>query len=208
MVRGVAQMEMSKGRRIVVGITGASGSVYAVRFLTVARELGIEVFLTATGQGIRVASYETGLPWPKVEELASRTYRCEDLWAPISSGSFKHDGMIILPCSVKTLGSIANGICDNLLLRAADTCLKEGRPLTLVVRETPLSAIHIENMLRVSRAGGRILPASPAFYHMPKSLDELVDYVVGKAFDSLGIENDIFARWEGNDSLASPLGSI
>lgn len=188
-------MVLQTKKRALVGLTGASGSIYGVRLLRVLREMGIESHLIATCMGREVTTKETGISWSDISSIANCSYAPDDLWAPMASGSFKHNGLIILPCSAKTLGAIANGIADNLLTRAADVCLKEGYPLVLGVRETPLSYIHLENMLRVVRAGGKIMPPAPGFYHNPQSIDDLVAFVVGKALDLLGIENDQFKRW-------------
>ena len=128
--------------------------------------------------------------------MATRFYPIDNMTSRVASGSFHTDGMVVIPCSMKTLGGIANGYSDNLLLRAADVTIKERRPLVLVVRESPLSLIHLENMVRVTRAGAVVLPAMPAFYHRPKTVDALVDQVVGKVLDILGIDHQLFRRWD------------
>ena len=182
-------------RKIVVGITGASGSVYVVRLIDVLREQNIEVHAVVTDSGQRVLDYECGVT---MEELSRRVlvlYPNEDVGAAIASGSFRMDAMVVLPCSMKTAGAIAHGVTDDLLTRAADVTLKEGRRLLLVPRETPMHEIHLENLLRLARAGAVIMPAAPGFYHRPETLDDLVNMMVGKILDRLGIEAELFTRW-------------
>lgn len=179
---------------LVVGVTGASGSVYAIRLLQVLKELGLAAHLTVSKPGLEVVKYETGFDRGALEHLAV-WHEVDNLFAPIASGSFRSDGMVVLPCSMHTLGAIAQGVTDSLLLRCADVMLKEGRPLVLVPREAPLNKIHVANMLKVMDAGARIIPASPAFYHKPATIDDLVDFVVGKVLDNLGIEHNMFRRW-------------
>ena len=140
---------------------------------------------------------ETGLSRNKLKKLADHFYQVNDLSAPIASGSFLVDGMAVVPCSMRTLAAIANGYTDNLIARAADVSLKERRTLVLVPRETPLNQIHLKNMLTLARAGAVILPASPGFYHSPKTINDLVDHVVGKVMDALHIEHKLFKRWAG-----------
>ena len=182
-------------KKLIVGITGASGSIYAVRLIDVLREQGIEVHAVITTSGQRVLDYECGVT---MEELSRRVlvlYPNEDVGAAIASGSFRMDAMVVLPCSMKTAGAIAHGVTDDLLTRAADVTLKEGRRLLLVPRETPMHEIHLENLLRLARAGAVIMPAAPGFYHRPETLDDLVNMMVGKILDRLGIEAELFARW-------------
>ena len=181
--------------RLVVGISGASGAIYGVRALEALRKLRVETHLVVTTAAGKTIRLETGLGTREVERLATRSYGIGDLTSTLASGSYQTDGMLVVPCSMKTLGGIATGYSDNLLLRAADVALKERRPLVLVVREAPLSLIHLENMVSVTRAGAVVLPAMPAFYHQPKTIDELVDQVVGKALDVLGVENSLLKRW-------------
>ncbi|HZW84079.1 MAG TPA: UbiX family flavin prenyltransferase [Candidatus Deferrimicrobium sp.] len=181
-------------KRIVVGITGASGSIYGIRLLEVLRELKLECHLVVSRTGLEVIKYETGYDASALKQLAA-WHDIGDLFAPIASGSFRSDGMIIAPCSMHSLGAIAQGITGNLMTRAADVMLKENRPLILVTRETPLNKIHLANMAKVMDAGARLVPASPGFYHKPTSLQEIVDFVVGKAMDSLGLEHNLFRRW-------------
>lgn len=186
-----------KNMRIIVGITGASGSIYGIRLLEVLKEKACEVHAVVTNSGYEVIQYECGITKAELEKKADALYEIDDIGAAIASGSFKNDLMVIVPCSMKTLGSIANGISDNLLTRAADVTLKEGRPLLLVPRETPIHAIHLENMLKLSRLGVKIIPASPGFYHKPETLAELIDMLVGKICDIMKLENHLFKRWHG-----------
>ncbi|MEM1538601.1 MAG: UbiX family flavin prenyltransferase [Candidatus Nezhaarchaeales archaeon] len=183
--------------RIVVGISGASGIIYGVRLLQALKELNVEVHLTMTNLAVKIAKLEEDIDREDIVKLAAYYYDVDDLTAPIASGSFTHDGMVIAPCSMKTLAGIANGYADNLLLRAADVTLKEGRKLILVPRETPLSVIHLRNMLTLAEAGVIILPAMPAFYGRPKSIKDLVDYVVGRVLDQLKIRHKLYERWGG-----------
>lgn len=184
-------------KRIVVGITGATGTIYAIRMLEIMRQLGIETHLIISKWALATLKYETNLSEAHIRGLAHATYTAKDLSAPIASGSFQHDGVVIVPCSMKTLAAVRIGFCDDLISRAADVSLKEGRKVLLVVRETPLSDIHLENMLALRRAGATIFPPVPAFYIQPKSLDEMVNQSVGRMLDSLGIFLDNFHRWNG-----------
>jgi 4-hydroxy-3-polyprenylbenzoate decarboxylase len=181
--------------RLVIGISGASGAIYGIRTLKVLKEFRVETHLIMTTAAMETIRLETDYKIADVESLATHVYGIDDITSKVASGSFRTDGMVIIPCSTKTLGGIASGYSDNLLLRAADVTVKERRPLVLVVRETPLSLIHLENMVKVTRAGAVVLPAMPAFYHRPKTVDALVDQVVGKALDTLGVDNQTFKRW-------------
>ena len=183
--------------KIVVGMTGASGSIYTVRLLEVLREAGCEIHFVASESGWQVIEYECGLTQADIEKQVTRVYDVNQIGSAIASGSFRMDAMVIVPCSMRTLGGIANGVADNLLMRAADVAMKEGRPLYIVQRETPLSAIHLENMLKLARLGVRIIPAMPGFYHRPKNMDELINMMVGKICDQIGIEHTLFERWQG-----------
>lgn len=191
--------QVSRKRRIVVGVSGASGAIYAYRLLQVLANSDIEVHFVASKAGLEVLEYECGLTMVQLTKLAFKVYDVNRIDSAIASGSFPCEAMVIVPCSMKTLGSLANGITDNLLIRAADVTLKEGRKLVLVTRETPVHAIHLENMLKLAHAGARILPASPGFYHRPQSIDELVDMLVGKICDALNVENNLFERWQGSN---------
>ncbi len=181
--------------KLIVGISGSSGSILGVRFLEVLKKMEFETHLIITETAKKLIEHETSYNVKDVEKLASKVYDNMDLFASIASGSFKTKGMVVIPCSMKTLGGIASGYSDNLLLRAADVCLKERRKLVLVTRETPLSAIHIENMRKVSLAGGVILPPVLTMYSKPKTIEEMVDHIIGKVLDSLGVENKVYKRW-------------
>ncbi|AEE97407.1 UbiX family flavin prenyltransferase [Mahella australiensis] len=193
--------------RYILGITGASGSIYGIRLAQQLLVRGDEIHLVMTDNGRAVVEYETGYTADELtDDLQGydgklESYSIGDIFAPISSGSFKADAMIVAPCSMATLAHIANGISDNLLERAADVCIKERRRLILVPRETPLSSIHLSNMLALSQAGAIVLPAMPAFYHKPQSLDDAVNFVVGKTLDALGIDNDLYKHWNGEIKL-------
>lgn len=188
--------------KIVVGITGASGSIYAIRLIEELLKKDIYIHIICTDTGKKVMKYETGIDLPKWVEELSKQYshlRLEDinnLFAGVASGSYKIDAAVILPCSMGTLAEISNGLAKNLLCRVADVALKENRRLVIVPRETPFNAIHLENMLKLSRLGVTILPAMPGFYHMPETMENLIDFVVGKVLDSLSIENTLFKKWE------------
>ncbi|KAH7110391.1 flavoprotein, partial [Dactylonectria estremocensis] len=184
-------------RRIVIGITGATGAGYAIRILSILRQLGIETHLVISKWALATIKYETSLSEAEIRGMATRNYTAKDVSAPIASGSFQHDGMIIVPCSMKTLATVSSGFCDDLISRAADVSLKENRKLVLAVRETPLSDIHLHNMLSLRRAGAVIFPPVPAFYTKPKSLDDLINQTAGRMLDSLGIFTGGFPRWKG-----------
>lgn len=183
--------------RIVVGVTGASGAIYAYKLLAELKRRGDEVFLVVSEAAKKVIRFELGFNEEKFCELATRVFENSDLAAPIASGSYQVDAMVIVPCSMATLAAIATGQADTLIRRAADCALAEGRPLILVPRETPLSLVHIENMLRAKMAGAVILPAMPAFYHEPKTIDDLANFIVGKILDALKIPHNLYRRWEG-----------
>ena len=179
---------------IVVGITGASGTVLGIRLLELLKgKAETHVIVSEAAKGIM--EHETEYSLDDVKRLAGHVYDEKDMFAPVASGSFRTDGMIVIPCSMKTLSNIANGFSDNLLVRAADVCLKERRRLVLVTRETPLSTIHIGNMLKVSQAGGVVLPPNLSYYSKPKTIKDLENHVLGKALDLLGIDNDVYRRW-------------
>ncbi|MDO9516505.1 MAG: UbiX family flavin prenyltransferase [Methanosarcinaceae archaeon] len=180
---------------IVVGISGASGVQYGIRLLKVLADMKIRTHLIISKSAKQIIQIETDYSPLEVEELASVVYGEKDFTASIASGSHIFDGMIIAPCSMKTLGSIASGISDNLMTRSADVCLKEGRKLILMVRETPLSRIHLENMLRAQQAGAVILPASPGFYSKPQTIEDLINIMAGRALDQMGIKNELYKRW-------------
>jgi 4-hydroxy-3-polyprenylbenzoate decarboxylase len=189
---------------LVVAITGASGSIYALRFLQRASAHYDEILLTASEQALQVLQTETDLNVSR-ENLAAtlgsnvRLLDERDYFTPPASGSFRHDGMVIVPCSMGTLGRISNGISNDLTTRAADVCLKEGRKLIMVVREMPYSLIMLRNMVAAAEAGATILPASPAWYNRPSSLEDLADTVVARILQNLGIDQDIVPQW-GEDA--------
>ena len=182
---------------LLVGMSGGSGAVYGVRLLEVLKQLKMEAHLIVSTAAKETLAIETNHKLGYVESLASRVYRFNDITAPPASGTFHTRGMVIIPCSMKTLAGVASGYSENLLLRAAEVTLKERRPLVVVPRETPLTTIHIENMLRVAQAGAIVLPAMPGFYGRPGTIDELVDHIVGKVLDVLNIEHDLYRRWNG-----------
>lgn len=189
--------DFERKRRIIVGVSGASGAIYAYRLIQVLADSGIEVHFVASKAGLEVLEYECGLTMVQLTQIVHKVYDVNRIDSAIASGSFPCESMVIVPCSMKTLGSLANGIAGNLLTRAADVTLKEGRKLVLVTRETPVHAIHLENMLKLSHAGARIVPACPGFYHRPQTIEELVDMLVGKICDTLNVDNDLFERWTG-----------
>ncbi len=184
--------------RIVLGLTGASGAIYGYRLLEEFSKRGVQVSAIASKMALRILEEETGCTSQKVAALCE-LFSNDNLAAPMASGSSLFDAMVIAPCSMKTLGTIASGVSSSLIARAADVALKERRKLILVTRETPLSAIHIRNMLTVTEAGAVVLPACPGFYHRPKDIDALVNHVIGKVLDQLGLENSLFERWQGSD---------
>jgi polyprenyl P-hydroxybenzoate/phenylacrylic acid decarboxylase-like protein len=183
-------------RRLVVGVTGSSAPQLAIALLTVLREAGeVEVHLVVSRGAERSLELEMDMKRAEVEALGDVVYDPQDMGAAISSGSFLVDGMVIMPCSMKTLASVASGLSLDLVARAADVTLKERRPLVLVTRETPLSLIHIRNMETVTLAGATVLPPVPAFYHKPESIDDLLRHTAGKVLDQFGIPHDAFRRW-------------
>lgn len=197
----------ASSQRLVVAITGASGSRYALRLVRALLECGAEVSLLLSRAGADVLHYETGVDWrgapADVEALMRRYfasdrlrhYGCDDLFAPVASGSSAPDGVIIVPCSMGCVGRIASGVGNTLIERVADVALKERRPLIMVPRETPLHAIHLENLLRLDRAGAIVVPAMPAYYQRPTTLEDLDDFMAGKILDLLGIKHQLFPRW-------------
>ncbi|MSO46155.1 MAG: UbiX family flavin prenyltransferase [Acidobacteria bacterium] len=183
--------------RLIVGITGATGVIYGVRLLERLREAGVETHLVISRWGVRTLLHETPYSREQVEALAHVAYPSGDMGAAISSGSFATAGMIVAPCSAKTLGAIANGYGDSLVHRAADVVLKERRKLLLAIREAPLSEIHLENMLKLSRMGAVIFPPVPAFYNNPRSLTDIVEHTVARMLDHFGIDVPGAERWSG-----------
>lgn len=193
---------MEVANRLIVGISGSTGPHYGVRLLEVLREhrLDIETHLILTDSARMTISYEMGRDPESVTRLAHIVHDERNVAASIASGSFVTDGMVVAPCSMKSLSAIANSYNDNLIARAADVCLKERRRLVLVVRETPLHLGHLRLMEHVTEAGGVILPPVPAFYHRPKSIEEVIDQTVTKVLDLFGIHLDLIQRWQGIDS--------
>ena len=184
-------------KRIIVGITGASGVIYGIRLLEVLKELDMETHLVLTDEAKKNILLETTHTVEDVKGLAYKVHNIKNLAAPISSGSFKTEGMVIAPCTIKTLSGVAHSYAENLLIRAADVTLKERRRLILVVRETPLHKGHLELMNQVADLGGVILPPVPAFYHSPRRIEDLIDQTVGKILDLMEIDHSLYKRWEG-----------
>jgi 4-hydroxy-3-polyprenylbenzoate decarboxylase len=183
--------------RLVVGITGASGAVYGVRLLQRARALGVTTHLVVTPAGVLNAHHELGADRRELEALADQCHNPADVGACIASGSFTTDAMVVAPCSMKTLAAIAHGLSDNLLTRAADVTLKERRRLVLLVRETPFNLAHLRNMTAVTEMGGIVFPPLPAFYHRPKTIDELVDETVERVLALVGVASAHPRAWPG-----------
>jgi 4-hydroxy-3-polyprenylbenzoate decarboxylase len=185
-------------KRLIVGISGASAAIYGIRLLEVLRETDVETHLVISSAAKKIILMETDFQVEEVEAMADHVYDIDDIGAAIASGSFKTDGMVIIPCSMKSLSAIANSYGANLLLRAADVTLKERRRLVVVVRETPLHRGHLQLMLRLTEMGAIIFPPLPAFYHRPKTVEDIVDHTVGRVLDLFGIEHALFERWSGS----------
>ncbi len=190
-------------KKVIVALTGASGSVYFLRLVEILSKKELELHLVASEQGRKVLLYETGMELEEQSKLWSKNAAKvilednENLFSPIASGSYRCDAMAVVPCSMSTAAEIATGVTKTLLTRAADVMIKEHRKLVLVPRETPLSPIHLKNMYELSKLGVTILPAMPGFYNHPQTLDDMVNFVAGKVLDSLEIENNCYERWEG-----------
>jgi len=184
-----------KPKRLIVGMSGASGVIYGVRLLTELKAKNVETHLVISQAGEQNLQIETDYSIDEVKQLATHVYAPDERAARIASGSFLTDGMVVVPCTIKTLSGIANSYAENLLIRAADVTLKEKRKLVLVVRETPLHKGHLELMTRAADHGACILPPVPSFYHFPKSIDDIINQTVGKILDYFGIEHDLFRRW-------------
>lgn len=182
--------------RLVVALTGASGIVYGTRLLAELGERECETHVIITENAKKLMAHETGMHQQDLARYATFVYDENDMESPLASGSFRHDAMVIAPCSLKTLAAVAHGIAFNLVTRAAICCLKERRKLIIVPRETPLDLISLENAVTLTKAGGIILPAMPAFYHKPASIDDLINYVIGKIMDQLDIDHDLYRKWE------------
>ena len=187
-----------KKKRLVVGITGASGSIFGIRLLNALVDENIETHVIASKWAQRTMEHETGYNLDSLREISDFYYSPNDMGANVSSGSFITEGMVIAPCSARSVGAIANGLGEHLVHRAADVILKERRKLVLVVRETPLNDIHLENMLKLSKMGVTILPPMPAFYNHPKTLDDMVNHIVVRILDQFQIESEMAKRWDGN----------
>ena len=192
-----AEARRTEPRRIIVGITGATGTIFGIRLLELLQETEVETHLVLSRWAARTLVEETAYTVEQVQALATHVHPVTDQGAPISSGSFVTDGMIIMPCTIRTLAAIAHGLADNLIHRAADVILKERRRLVLAVREAPLSEIHLENMLKLARMGAVIAPPMPSFYGRPRSIDDLVNHTVVRLLDQLDIHLDVANRWEG-----------
>lgn len=193
--------------RIVVAITGASGVIYGYELVKTLSQMEKEIHLILSPSGRELLSLELGLLPDDLSGYVKRLYSNDEMSSALSSGSNKFGSMVVAPCSMHTLASIASGDSSTLVSRAADIALKEGRRLVLVPRETPLNLIHIRNMETVTLAGATVLPAMPAFYHKPETVSDMVSFVVGKILDRLGIENDLFKRWQGVDHKSGNRGS-
>jgi 4-hydroxy-3-polyprenylbenzoate decarboxylase len=186
----------TRNDKIVIGFSGASGIIYGIRLLEILNSIKIETYLIMSEWAKKNIEIETNNTLEYVKSLSTVNYDNFKLDASVSSGSFLHNGMVIVPCSMKSLSSIANGYDDTLISRAASVTLKESRKLIIVPRETPLSRIHLENMIKLQEAGAIILPAMPGFYHKPSTIEEIVDHLVGKILDQLNIKHDVFRRWK------------
>jgi 4-hydroxy-3-polyprenylbenzoate decarboxylase len=186
--------------KLIIGITGATGAIYGIRLLQVLHEIkGIETHLVISAAGEKTIEYETDFKIGAIKALASFCYAIDDIGASLASGSFKRDGMIIAPCSMKTLGALANSYADNLITRAADVTLKERVKLLLLVRETPLHLGHLRNMTSVTEIGAIVMPPVPAFYFKPHTIEDIINHTVGKALDVFNIEHNLFPRWSGTE---------
>jgi 4-hydroxy-3-polyprenylbenzoate decarboxylase len=183
--------------RLIVGITGATGTIFGVRLLQMLHGSGVETHLVMSKWGARTLTHETQHSLQDVQNLATQSYNSGDQGAAISSGSFVTLGMVIAPCSMRTVAAIAHGLGDNLIHRAADVVLKERRKLVLVVRESPFSEIHLENMLKLARMGVVILPPVPAFYNNPQNLDDMINHITMRVIDQFDIHLDVMNRWDG-----------
>ncbi|MDD4347066.1 MAG: UbiX family flavin prenyltransferase [Desulfitobacteriaceae bacterium] len=181
--------------RIVLAISGATGAIYGIKLLEALNSAGVETQLIISDSAQKTIGMETDYSLNDVTKMASQQFSNSDIAAPPASGSFLHQGMVIAPCSMKTLAAIASGYADNLINRAADVTIKERRKLVLLVRETPLSPIHLENMLKLARLGVIIMPPVPSFYHLPKNMEDMIKQLTGRIFDQLGIENSLVKRW-------------
>ncbi len=185
--------------KLVIGISGATGAIYGIRALQTLRSCQVETHLVITDSAKMTIEMETPFTVKGVERLADFVHDNRDIGASIASGSFKTDGMIIAPCAIKSLSALANSYNDSLLVRAADVMLKEKRKLVVIPRETPLHIGHLKLLMTISEMGAVILPPMPAYYHMPKTIDDIINQTVGKALDQFNIEHQLFKRWEGGE---------
>ena len=188
---------MSEAKRLIVGITGATGTIFGVRMLEMLRDAEVETHLVMSKWAVRTLLHETPYRAEQVEALATKVYHPGDQGAAISSGSFVTLGMIIAPCSMRTLAAIANGVGDTLIHRAADVILKERRKLVLLVRESPFNDVHLENMLKLSRMGVVVMPPVPAFYNHPESVEDIIKHIVMRSLDQFGLHLEPMKRWDG-----------
>lgn len=200
-------MNEARPTRLIVGMTGATGTIFGVRLLQMLHGSGVETHMVMSKWAARTLIHETDYTAEQVQALATQTYSHGDQGAAISSGSFLTLGMVVLPCSMGTLAAIAHGLADNLIHRAADVILKERRKLVLVVRESPLHEIHLENMLKLSRMGVVILPPMPAFYNHPQNLDDMVNHVTMRVLDQFDIHLDVMNRWDGSMLTSSKVNA-
>jgi 4-hydroxy-3-polyprenylbenzoate decarboxylase len=193
-------------KRLIIGITGASGAVYGIRLLELLRDApGVEPHLIVSDSAKRTILEETDVSVAEVEALAARRYSNRDIGAAVASGSFKTAGMVIAPCSIKTAAAVAHCAADTLIARAADVTLKEGRPLILLVRETPLHLGHLRMLTALAEMGAVILPPMPAFYHRPKQIDDLINHTLARVLDRLGIAQTLVPEWQGTLPRAAPI---
>ncbi len=188
---------MMENHKLIIGITGASGAIYGIRLLQACQNLNIQTHLVISKSAELTIQHETQHSGSEIRKLASKAYNVNDIGAAIASGSFKNAGMVIAPCSIRTMSEIATGTTGSLLTRAADVALKERRKLILMLRETPLHAGHLRNLTQLADLGAIIAPPVPAFYTHPKSIDDMVDHSVGRVLDLLDIDNDLATRWQG-----------
>jgi len=195
-------------RRLIIGMTGSTGAIFGIRMLEALKHAGIETHLIISKWAQRTIEHETRHTLEQVRAMATVVHSQGDMGASISSGSFLTEGMVVIPCSVRTLGGIANGYGEHLVHRAADVVLKERRKLVLVVRETPLSEVHLENMLKLARMGVVMLPPMPAFYNHPKTVEDVIDHIVMRVLDQFGIEASFAKRWDGHMQTAATIATL
>jgi len=195
-------------RRLIIGMTGSTGAIFGIRMLEALKHTDVETHLIISKWAQRTIEHETRHTLEQVRAMATVVHSQGDMGASISSGSFLTEGMVVIPCSVRTLGGIANGYGEHLVHRAADVVLKERRKLVLVVRETPLSEVHLENMLKLARMGVVMLPPMPAFYNHPKTVEDVIDHIVMRVLDQFGIETPFAKRWDGHMQTAATIAAL